>query len=324
VLCQICDLLLKISKSFDGHPLFQVNFYYYGFLANCKIDNYEKAYVFFRIIGKHLIADDYTYVDEEAVRLHKSRSEAYNGPYRDSEALKAAFRSLFGAYSQTDINKVCFCMMNHLFNEFYQQESSHRIFFQKFQKQYDRIVGVDKFVNIICANNYVMSGSHVSAKEWLLKNEDLESNPLSNFMMGYITLVESTNRNNENKIESMHAAFDYFDAYKRLSSSGKLPEVYYNIGRALSHLNMASAALKMFAKAKGAVEDKLLQYRQLLQSQAAALNKAVDEHKWRSFEEEYRKSHFYYESTFNESVWHYRLNNRQAALGCLEDTFRAN
>lgn len=317
-LCQICDLLLKISKSFDGYPQFQVNFYFYGFLGNCKLDNYEKAYVFFRIIGRYLIANDFS---QNPAAEKETRGEQQSSA-RDNEALRAAFRSHFGAYSQSEINKVCFCMMNHLFNEFYQQETSHRIFFQKFQKQYERIVGIDRFVNMICANNYIMSGSYPSAKEWLLRNNDLDSNPLSNFLMGFITLIESTNRNNENKIQTIHQAFEYFDKYQKLSPNSKLPEVYYNLGRAFSHLSMSSAALKMFAKSKSFVEDKILQTRQILASQAKALEKDIDENKWREFDAEYRKTHFYYESSFNEVVWNYKLNNRQISFSLIDDTFK--
>ena len=247
VLCQICDLLLKISKSFESNPQFQVNFFYYGFLANCKIENYEKAYIFFRIISKNLISNDVSQVTTDSTHDQILNSQ---GQSRDTEPLKVAFRSLFAAYSQTDINKVCFCMMNYLFNEFFQNESYHRIFFQKFQKQFERIKGVDKFVNIICANNYIMSGSYSSAKEWLIKNNDLDTNPLSNFLMGFVYLIDTTNRNNENKIQTMHLSFGYFDKYKELSPKSKLPEVYYNLGRAFSHLAMSTAALKMFAKAK--------------------------------------------------------------------------
>lgn len=320
-LCQICDLLLKISKSFDAFPQFQVNFYNYGFLSNCKVDNYEKAYVFFRIISKNLIGNDFSANEEDITHPPK---ENIQGSSRDSEVLKTAFRSMFKAYSQSDINKVCFCMMNHLFNEFYQQENSHRIFFQKFQKQYERIAGVSKFVNMICVNNYIMSGSYISAKEWLLKNNDLDKNPLSSFLMGFITLIESTNRNTENKIESIHAAFDYFEQYKQQSPTSRLPEVYYNMGRAFSHLSMSTAALKMFAKAKAAVDDKLMHYRQLLTSQAHSFDKLIDDAKWKIFEAEFRKKHFYHESTFNESVWHFKLNNKQVAYSCLEDTFKSN
>lgn len=319
-LCQICDLLIKISKSLDAFPQFQVSFYYYGFLANCKVDNFEKAYVFFRVIGKNLIGNDFSIEEDNKI----SPKDAYQGSFRDSEALKTAFRSMFQAYSQSDINKLCFCMMNHLFNEFYQQENSHRIFFQKFQKQYEKIAGVSKFVNMICANNYIMSGSYSSAKEWLLKNNDLDKNPLSNFLMGFITLIESTNRNNENKIESIHSSFDYFEQYKNLSPSSKLPEVYYNMGRAFSHLSMSTAALKMFAKAKSSVDDKIIHYKTLLSNQAKQLDKAVDESRWLTFEKDFKKKHFYYESSFNESVWHFKLNNRQLAYSCLEETLKSN
>lgn len=318
ILSQTCDMLMKISKAFEGYPKFQVNYHYYGFLANCRVDNYEKAYIFFRVISKHLIADD---PDSDEPALDRRQSLVEGAKQRISEDLRAQFKSLFKAYSQTDINKVCFCMMNHLFNEFYQQESSHRIFFQKFQKQYERIVGVSKFVNLICANNYIMSGSYGSAREWLSKNGDLDSNPLSNFLMGYISLIESTNRNNDNKIEMIHTAFEYFEEYKSLSSNAKLPEVYYNMGRAFSHLSMTTAALKLFAKAKAAVEDRLLQYRQLVRTQAIQTGKRVDEEKWADFDKDYRKRHFYYESCFNEIVWHSKLQNKASANSLINSTF---
>lgn len=320
MLSQACDLLMKISKAFDSYPKFQVNYHYYGFLANCRSDNYEKAYIFFRVISKHLIADDPDASDESSQVILKARAND-GGRQRFSEDLRKSFKDLFKAYSQADINKVCFCMMNHLFNEFYQEENSHRIFFQKFQKQYERISGVSKFVNLICANNYIMSGSYGSAKDWLAKNGDLNTNPLSNFLMGYISLIESTNRNNDNKIEMIHTAFEYFENYKNLSSNTKMPEALYNMGRAFSHLSMSTAALKMFAKAKSTVEDRILQYRELMTVQAAKTGKQIDQNRWTEFDLDYRKRHFYYESSFNEIVWHSKLQNKPLANSLVSSTF---
>lgn len=327
-LIQVCDLLMKTSKSFDAYPKFQVAFHYFGFLANCKTENFEKAYIFFRVISKNLISnesnDELNDTQIERViskETFKQDNEFEVSKGKHSDELKAEFKALFGAYSQADINKACFCMMNHLFNEFYQQENSHRIFFQKFQKQYEKIRGVSKYVNFICTNNYIMSGSYGSAREWLLKNKDLDSNPLSNFLLGFISLIESTNRNNENKIDMIHSAFDHFETYKNLSPSTKLPEVYYNMGRAFSHLSMSTAALKMFAKAKSTVEDRILQYRRLTEDQAAKLGKAIDQDKWRNFDLDYRKRHYYYESSFNEVVWHYKLNNKSIGNSLIETMF---
>lgn len=324
-LTQICDLLMKLSKVFEYYPKFQVAYHFYGFLANCKTENFEKAYIFFRVISKNLIADDFgeefSFMDFGEVCTNKEEAEVECAKGKHSEDLKTEFRAKFNAYSQADINKACFCMMNHLFNEFYQQENSHRIFFQKFQKQYERIRGVNKYVNFICTNNYIMSGSYGSAKEWLLKNGDLSSNPLSNFLLGYISLIESTNRNNENKIDMIHSAFEYFEAYKSLSPSTKLPEVYYNMGRAFSHLSMSTAALKMFAKAKSTVEDRILQYKNLMESQAKTQGKEISKEKWANFEIDYKKRYYYYESSFNEIVWHYKLNNKPIGSSLINSMF---
>lgn len=301
---QICEILLKIHKHFEGYPEFQVDYYFIGFLAHCKIQNYEKAYVFFRVMSKYLIRDE----NKDQNQLPSLQNRKNENP-----ALERAFREKFKAYSQIEINKVCFSMINYLFNEFSPQKTAHRIFFQKFQKQYEKSGSITYYSNLIMANNYIHSGSYETAKECLLKNDDFETNPLPNFLMGFIKLIDSTNRNNPTKIETIHEAFDYLEAYKDLSHPKKLCEVYYNLGRSFSHLSMSEPALKMFAKCKDLVDDKLAQINALIEHKAKETNLAIDSAKKEALAEEIRQKNFYYESTFNEMVWHYRQGNKSIA-----------
>lgn len=304
LVAQICEILLKIHKHFEDYPEFQVDYYFVGFLAHCKIQSYEKAYVFFRTMSKYLIRDE-----------NRDKYQTLSSQLRKNEnlPLEKAFREKFSAYSQIEINKVCFSMINYLFNEFSPQKTSHRIFFQKFQKQYEKSGSITYYSNLIMANNYIHSGSYETAKECLMKNDDFETNPLSNFLMGFIKLIDSTNRNNQTKIETIHEAFDYLEAYKELSNPRKMCEVYYNLGRSFSHLSMSEPALKMFAKCKDLVDDKLAQISALIEARAQETNCAIDPKKKEALEKEIRLKNLYYESTFNEMVWHYRQGNKSIA-----------
>lgn len=330
LLSQVCEILFKITKAFDSYTNFQALFYFYGFLCNSKIENFEKAYVFFRVMSKHLIRDENvpepTFnpvislpapkapVLKEQISTQSQLTE--NGlPAEISTAhhaysLRQSFLSLFAGYTQLEINSLCFTMINHLFNEFSQHISSHRIFFQKFQTQFSGEGSVRRFVNQISANNYIVSGSSNPAKVCLLGAVDLETSALGNFLMGYITLTESTNRNNDNKIEKIQEAFDYFERYKELSPGSKLPEVYYNLGRAFSHLGIVGTALRLFAKSKAAVDDRLIQERNLLESVSAKTGKKIDPQKLNQREREIKLKGLYHESTFNQLVWQHKTHNK--------------
>lgn len=398
LLSQICEVLYKISKVFVAYPDFQVTFYNFGFLANCRIQNFEKAYIFFRVIGKNLIQEepviDQNGMNEEKtpekvaelsenplarlmqiaeantkthgtmemalsaskpgltsqVRLldlnlsanllkpelqiqppNKVQEEKEVPPSR----LRESFMKLYSAYSQSTLNLVCFTMINHLFNEFSSvgpttnSNSSntnsgayhHRLFFQKFQKQFESGKQLKFFVNLISANNYIGSGSTGPAKECLLANGDLETSPLTNFLLGFIVLTESTNRNKENKIESVHEAFEYFERYKELSPASKLPEVYYNLGRALSHLNMPDAAMRMFAKNRTLVSERLAESRRLLEAAARQLNKEVDWARFEAHSHQVKLQHLYYEAAFNQLVWKQKLHRDGLAFENLRSIF---
>jgi len=61
------------------------------------------------------------------------------------------------------------------------QKASHRIFFQKFQKQYEKSGSITYYSNLIMANNYIHSGSYETARG--VSDEgtnDFSTNPLSN------------------------------------------------------------------------------------------------------------------------------------------------
>lgn len=414
LLSQICEILYKISKVFIGFPDFQVSFYNFGFLANCRIQNFEKAYIFFRVIGKNLIQEEHAedklpdvvgtdfktnvseqidqsyanplarlmqIAEENAKVVEKSAEILTQGPLSikpilssltapsllfvapakpsmltepldiESEKpkvlhsvetppskLREAFKKLYSSYSQSSLNLVCFTMINHLFNEFSTSSAAagtqsnagsvkssayhHRLFFQKFQKQFETGKQLKYYVNLISANNYIGSGSTGPAKECLLENGDVDTSPLTNFLLGFILLTESTNRNNDQKVESIHNAFEYFDKYKELSPPSKLPEVYYNLGRALSHLNMPQAALKMFAKNQAIVSDRLAEQRRLLVTAAKTLGKDVD---WVRFEEHqhtFKIQQLYYESAFNQIVWQHKLHNTGLEFEVINSMFR--
>lgn len=400
LLSQICEVLYKISKVFAAYPDFQVTFYNFGFLANCRIQNFEKAYIFFRVIGKNLIqeeagSEENGMIEEKIVekvaevnenplaRLMQiaeantktlgtmeaalsaskpapplpERLSAFNfnpdalklsllaapappKPAEEKEVppsrLKEAFMRLYSAYSQSTLNLVCFTMINHLFNEFSSVGPSgathgsssnsgayhHRLFFQKFQKQFESGKQLKYFVNLISANNYIGSGSTGPAKECLLSNGDLDTSPLSNFLLGFIVLTESTNRNKEHKVESIHEAFEYFEKYKELSPASKLPEVYYNLGRALSHLNMPQAALRMFAKNRDLVSERLAETQRLLETAAERMGKDVDWVRFREHEHKFKLQHLYYEAAFNQVVWQHKLHHNGLEFEVIRSMFR--
>lgn len=312
LLDQICELLFKLAKIFDGYWAFQVNFYLHGFLANCKLERYEKAYVFFRVISKHLIRDEEKSLEEE--NLEKKQGSSLR--WHKQQELKKAFKQKFKVCTQQDINNICFCMVNHLFNEFTNSNEYHRTFIQKFERQYEEGSATRYFSRAIPANNYIQNGSYSTARDCLLDLKDLDSNPLTNFLLGFVCLAESTNRNNDNKIESIHEAFAYLERYKELSPLDKLPEVYYNYGRAFSHLNMSSAALKMFAKSKTRTDSRLIEMRSFLHKKASETGQRVSQEKLQDLEQKIRQDNFYYEATFNEAVWLHKLGDK-AGLGKL-------
>jgi hypothetical protein len=281
ILAQVCEILFKISKSFDQYPSFQVSYFFYGFLSSCRVENYEKAYLYFRVISKHLI------VAEDGVRT----------------PLHATFLEKFKGFNITDINKICICMINHLFNQFNHSSEVHHNFFQKLQKQYESNKKVQFYMNILSCNNYIMSGSYIAARECLKRNGNMEDR-LTSFLLAFINLVDSTNRNNENKIESIHLAFENFEKYKLLSTH-KLCEVYYNMGRAFTHLNLQQSAVTMFNKCIDIVNDKIINLKSAVARRGGEVcSSALDEQI-----EQIRVRNMYYEATFNILVWNNITNN---------------
>ena len=294
LLSKICEILYRINKKFDHFPHFQQQYHFFGFLSLCRQNNFEKAYIFFRIIAKHLILD----------------SDAQEKPAADQK-LRGEFMKLFEGYEQSDINKVCFCMINHLFSEFGQQSSAQRIFFQKFQKQYVGGENIQPYVNMISANNYIASGSNASARLRILEKNDLDTNPLSNFLMGYLSMVETTNRTNENKIQSFHESLEYFEKYKSLVSKSRMPEVNYNFSRFLSHMNMMRNSLKMMQKCEELYQDKL--------QEASQCSELKD--KLSSVSHFLKKKMFVYDCEYNKLVWARKAGNREEEIRIIKSMF---
>ena len=274
ILSNICEILYKISKSFELHPSFQSLYYFYGFLSNCRIDNYEKAYIYFRVISKYLIRGKYQSKDT---------------------ALYRCMTDMFKDYNIHDINNICICMINQLFNMFNHNTNNsndaHHNFFQKLQKQYENNKEIEYYMNLLSCNNYIMSGSYQSAKECLVKYKDKDNDRLYNFLLGFINLVDSTNRNNENKIESIHTAFDYIERYKVLSPD-RLCEVYYNMGRSFTHINMHQSAISMYNKCIDMIDN----------NRHNGIRDA---------------DNIYYECKYNILVWNYILNNTTMSNMCI-------
>ena len=348
LVAKICEQLLKLRSKFGKYGDFCANFYLYGFLANARLQKFEKSYVYFRKVSKVLLKvfkrnNEEVKIKERAVArpsLLSAAEDPLSAPkpemrpdrgYTDSEKLRAALIKKFKDLEVGELQTLCFTTIYLLFSNFKDYNASSRAFFQKFKDQFEGSQ-MQPMTNHLSAILYIYSGSIEQAKMYIEKNyERGGENTLYDFMLGFCYLMDSTNRMKANKLESIGKAFNFFEKYKDsrsgnngLASSGLgqgcLEEAYYNIGRALAHINCPRLSVEMFRKARESAEDKIIERnRMALESMMLDENYEYGENvvigkeeikEKKEFEMEVKRRGLYYNSAFNEMVWYKLTRNK--------------
>ena len=294
---EICHLLLKNDNSFNqNQDDFRLDYLTYGFQSNYIEKSFEKAYIFFKIIGKAILSSA--------------------NPEKSS--LLTPFETLIDKklanFSKESRNLLCFLPINLIFTKIPEKNSSQRLFFNKFRTQFKND-SVERFVDQISGNVYIQNGSYEQGRKCYEKIHKTHQSNLTTFILGFIALMETTNRNNMTKVESFKEAVDYFDMVK-INRAESPSENYYNIGRLFTHLNMPNEAIQAFNMGLTEAESKLIDY-QLKKNDV--LTKIEDESKKMLIEqnslqmlEKIKNKEKVYENALNLYVWNNSIGNHNA------------
>lgn len=289
LLVEICEQLLKLKKKFENHPEFMAEYYVSGFIANIKLENSEKAYIFFKFILKTVF------------KLNAL------------EDVRKVYMKKLHPLTEIEISTLFFSILQTIFSAFTPHSSTSRSFFIKFKEQF-AFEGSQRFVNHISACLYLSSGSLELLKQNIAKNH--KSNypqPLYDLMSGFCYLMESTNRTNPKKIDSIETAFAYFKKYEDERCASE--EVYYNLARAFSHISCKDLSLDMLRKGRRATERKIIDLNRL-----AMKMEQIDSQAHKEIVDNVKDNGLYYNNLFNELVWH-KISNNQKMEQYLLDNF---
>lgn len=149
---EITQLLLKVDKIFiEKDHQFRMNYITYGFLSNFQECCYEKSYIFFRIIGK-CIMKTIEYNNKTNINGIPSKIEELDEKDASQNICLNKFETLFndklsGIGTEARM-LLCFLPINNIFTKFRHHNTSQRLFFNKFQRQFGAKADMDskKFV----------------------------------------------------------------------------------------------------------------------------------------------------------------------------------
>lgn len=199
---------------------------------------------------------------------------------------------------------LCFYPINQIFSKVPEKNSSQRLFFNKFQRQFKN-EDAQRFIDQVSGNVYIQNGSYEQAKNCYQKIDQTSPSDLTKFVLGFINLMETTNRNNPRKLDTFNQAVDYFDAVK-LSRPQCTGENFYNAGRFFTHLNMPTEAIQAYAQGLTECEGKLIDLEIFGRGKAEIVGRLG---------EMVKAKEKYYESALNLFVWNNSIGNYR---GCDE------
>lgn len=194
VLAEVCELLLKLNSRFSGNVAFQNDFYHFGFIANYRLANFEKCFVYFRKIAKGMI---------ELAKL-KSEAEEYGREVLTESKKMEYMLERYEEFSSEQLATLVYGMIAMIFNQFKNHSQSVRGFFQKFKEQF-HVEKYSKMSTHISGLLYTFSGSLDQLEKSVDDNMRINgvSNRLYDLLLGFSALMSTTNRNNRDKTRTI-------------------------------------------------------------------------------------------------------------------------
>lgn len=295
VLADVCEQLLKLNSRFASNVVFQNDFYHFGFIANYRISNFERCFIYFRKIAKGLL---------ELAQL-KSDEEETNNPIQTTSERILYLLAKYKEFSSVQLATLVYSMICMVFNQFKNHSKSVRSFFQKFKEQF-HVEKYSKMSTHISGLLYTFSGSLDQMQKSIDDNmrDNAVRNRVYDLLLGFSCLMEATNRNNRDKTRSINLAFEYLARHEMRSGknqSQKL-EAWYNIGRAFSHINCPLLSLRMFQKVRMAEDAKYIE-------EKTSRMASGDTQRVIEFDESFDHTEAYKRSVYNEYIWHAKNNN---------------